>query len=196
MCQIWGVEKCSLGGGKVSIWGVEMCQIWGVEMCQDEVNYYRLCNGFTFRQENFSFFCIYRDIRIYPFSSATCMRVLCCVLQNLYSCQWTDSTLCESLHYKASLQKCTGGHSLKPSKKHQYVRYYPGKFHDITTAFYHQLFIRECTTDIQIWTKTSFHSKYICWQSAGCIADGQAIADYLGGQKGVKRVQVAWGAGH
>ena len=40
MCQIWGVEMCSSGGGKVSIWGVEMCQIWGVEMCWDEVNYY------------------------------------------------------------------------------------------------------------------------------------------------------------
>ena len=37
MCQIRGVEMCSLGGGKASIWGVEMCQIWGVEMCRDEV---------------------------------------------------------------------------------------------------------------------------------------------------------------
>ena len=30
---------CSLGGGDVPFWGVEMCQIWGVEMCLDEVNY-------------------------------------------------------------------------------------------------------------------------------------------------------------
>ena len=37
MCQNRGVEMCSLGGGKASIWGVEMCQIWGVEMCRDEV---------------------------------------------------------------------------------------------------------------------------------------------------------------
>ena len=42
MYQIWGVEKCSLGGGKVSIWGVEMCQIWGVEMCRDEVIHNRV----------------------------------------------------------------------------------------------------------------------------------------------------------
>ena len=45
MCQIWGVDMCSLGGGKVSIWGVEMCQIWGVEMCWDEVNYYLSKHG-------------------------------------------------------------------------------------------------------------------------------------------------------
>ena len=30
---------CSLGGGDVPFWGVEMCQFWGVEMCWDEVNY-------------------------------------------------------------------------------------------------------------------------------------------------------------
>ena len=31
------MELCSLGGGDVPFWGVEMCQIWGVEMCLDEV---------------------------------------------------------------------------------------------------------------------------------------------------------------
>ena len=33
------MELCSLGGGDVPFWGVEMCQFWGVEMCWDEVNY-------------------------------------------------------------------------------------------------------------------------------------------------------------
>ena len=33
VAKVVGVEMCSLGGGDVLFWGVEMCQIWGVEMC-------------------------------------------------------------------------------------------------------------------------------------------------------------------
>ena len=39
------MELCSLGGGDVPFWGVEMCQIWGVEMCLDEVNYSLRCQA-------------------------------------------------------------------------------------------------------------------------------------------------------